>query len=87
MPHRSWDVPGTGQRGGPCRHVRQNHPLHREALLLCAWPDCNEGTARTFIHVAIENGPSPSPSRIVRFEREPAGDPELPAFRWSFSCP
>lgn len=87
MPHRSWDVPGSRHLEASCRHARQNHPLHPEALLICAWPDCNEGTARTFINVAITGGPSPSPSRIVRFDREPAGDPARPAFRWSVSCP
>ncbi len=86
MPLRSWDITGS-RLGGPCRHVRQPHPLHPEALLICAWPDCNEGTARTFIHVAVVNGPSPSPARIVRFDRVPTGDPVMPDFRWSSSCP
>lgn len=61
--------------------------MHPEALLICAWPDCNEGTARSFIHVAIGNGPSPSPAQIVRFDRVPTGDPMMPDFRWSSSCP
>jgi|GEM_PF-375484 len=86
MPLRSLDITGS-RLGGPCRHVRQPHPLHPEALLICAWPDCNEGTARSFIQVAVGNGPSPSPAQIVRFERVPSGDPAMPDFRWRSSCP
>jgi hypothetical protein len=87
MPLGSWDFPGSRHRGARCSHARQTHPLHPEALLICAWPDCNEGTARTFINVAVERSPSRSPSRIVQFDREPAGDPARPTFRWSVSCP
>ena len=84
MPHRKRDLAGNRHAGGPCRHPRQAHPLHVEALLVCAWPECGEGTARTFIQVAIERGITSS--RVVQFDREPSPGEGRMGFRWSQSC-
>ncbi len=85
MPHRKRDLAGNRHAGSPCRHPRQSHPLHVEALLVCAWPGCGEGTARTFIQVAVERGIASS--RVVQFDREFASGEGPKGFRWRASCP
>lgn len=85
MPHRTRAPSRPHHTGGRCRHPRQVHPLHAGALLLCAWPGCGEGTARTYIQVAVERGTMSS--RVVRFDREAASGEGVSSFRWSSSCP
>jgi len=73
----------TGQReGSRCGYPRQLHPLHTGTLLLCAWPGCSEGTAQDFIHVTIERRSITASARIVQYDRESAGDPSGPPYRW-----
>lgn len=86
MPNRQREVPRTRPTAGRCRHRRQVHPLHAEALLFCAWPGCEEGTARPFIQVAVERDAASSPSRVVQFERQSAFAPEGERFHWRASC-
>ena len=65
-----------------CTHVRQRHPLHHEALLVCAWPGCPEGTRNGIIQVPVEDDFGSAPV-LVRFEREtlPLQGARL-SFRW-----
>jgi hypothetical protein len=65
-----------------CNHLRQRHPLHQEALLICAWPGCPEGTRNHMIHVAVEEDVGRTPT-LARFEREtlPQQSGRL-SFRW-----
>ncbi len=62
-----------------CNHLRQRHPLHDEALLVCAWPGCSEGTRNGMIQVRVA-GDSVRAPVLVRFERE-----TLPQQRGRFS--
>jgi hypothetical protein len=52
-----------------CNHLRQRHPLHHEALLICAWPGCPEGTRNGMIQVPVADDFGRAPT-LVRFERE-----------------
>lgn len=65
-----------------CNHLRQRHPLHHEALLICAWPGCPEGTRNGMIQVAVADDFGHAPT-LVRFEREtlPQQGGRL-SFRW-----
>jgi len=65
-----------------CNHLRQRHPLHEEAFLMCAWPGCPEGTRNAIIQVAVSNDIGRTPV-LVRLEREslPQRDSRL-SFRW-----
>jgi hypothetical protein len=65
-----------------CSHVRQRHPLHDEALLVCAWPGCPEGTRNRIIQVPVADDFGREPV-LVRFEREtlPLQGARL-SFRW-----
>ena len=87
MPHRS-DHRCSGWREGlRCRHRRQLHPLHADALLVCAWPGCSEGTAQGSIQVRIElRSSSIVPAKVVQFDRQAAGDGG-PPYRWTESRP
>jgi hypothetical protein len=82
MPHRSHHWCTGWREGVRCGHVRQIHPLHAEAILLCARPGCSEGTARSSIQVRIDLRSSIVPARVVQFDREAAGDGG-PPYRWS----
>jgi len=65
-----------------CGHLRQRNPLRSEALLVCAWPGCPEGTFDVAIQVCVE---AASPGRrevLVELERESLPRGELLAFRW-----
>jgi len=68
-----------------CNHLRQRHPLHEEALLICAWPGCPEGTRNGMIQVPVADDFGHAPT-LVRFERE-----TLPqqsgrfSFRWKIA--
>ena len=68
-----------------CNHLRQRHPLHEEAILMCAWPGCPEGTRNAAIQVAVSDDFGRSPV-LVRLEREslPQDDSRL-SFRWKSS--
>ena len=65
-----------------CSHVRQRHPLHDQALLVCAWPGCPEGTRNRIIQVPVADDFGREPV-LVRFEREtlPLQGARL-SFRW-----
>ena len=65
-----------------CNHLRQRHPLHHEALLVCAWPGCPEGTRNRVIEVPVADGAGRTPV-LGRFEREtlPVQGARL-SFRW-----
>jgi len=65
-----------------CNHLRQRHPLHQEAILMCAWPGCPEGTRNAVIQVAVADDFGRAPV-LVRFEREslPQNGSRL-SFRW-----
>lgn len=65
-----------------CNHLRQRHPLHHEALLVCAWPGCSEGTRNRIIQVPVADDSGRAPV-LVRFEREtlPVHGARL-SFRW-----
>ena len=68
-----------------CNHLRQRHPLHEEAILMCAWPGCPEGTRNTIIQVAVSDEVGRSPV-LARLEREslPQDGSRL-SFRWKGS--
>lgn len=68
-----------------CNHLRQKHPLHGEAILMCAWPGCSEGTRNAIIQVAVSDDFGRAPV-LVRFEREslPQHGSRL-SFRWKSS--
>lgn len=70
-----------GREAARCNHLRQRHPLHVEALLVCAWPGCPEGTRNAVIQVPVADDFDSAPV-LVRFAREslPQGPPL--AFRW-----
>jgi len=64
-----------------CSHLRQRHPLHDEALLVCAWPGCPEGTRNGVIQVRVADDSGRS-SVLARFERETLPQGPRLAFRW-----
>lgn len=66
-----------------CRHPQQRHPFYAEAFLLCAWPECPQGTLRTSIEVTVGAWSAAAGRRLAVFQREehPAGP--KPIFRWS----
>jgi len=64
-----------------CSHLRQRHPLHDEALLVCAWPGCPEGTRNGVIQVRVADDSGRS-SVLARFERETLPHGPRLAFRW-----
>ena len=68
-----------------CTHLRQRHPLHEEAILMCAWPGCPEGTRNAVIQVAVSEDFGRTPV-LVRLEREslPQRGSRL-SFRWKRS--
>ena len=81
------DVPASlwGRDAARCNHLRQKHPLHQEAILMCAWPGCPEGTRNDVIQVAVSDDFGRSPV-LVRLERELlAQDGSRPGFRWKNS--
>lgn len=71
-----------GRDSSRCTHLRQRHPLHDEALLVCAWPGCPEGTRNPVIQVPVSNDFGPL-ADVARFEREtvPQQGARL-SFRW-----
>ena len=71
-----------GRDASRCTHLRQRHPLHEEAILMCAWPGCPEGTRNTIIQVAVSDDVGRSPV-LARLEREslPQDGSRL-SFRW-----
>ena len=78
------DVPAShwGRDVTRCNHLRQRHPLHEEAILMCAWPGCPEGTRNAVIQVAVSDDFGRSPV-LVRLERESL--PQIGSrlsFRW-----
>jgi hypothetical protein len=81
------DVPASlwGRDVTRCNHLRQRHPLHDEAILMCAWPGCPEGTRNDVLKVAVSDDFGRAPV-LVRFEREslPQHDSRL-SFRWKSS--
>jgi hypothetical protein len=64
-----------------CNHLRQRHPLHDEAVLVCAWPGCPEGTRNGVIQVPISDDFGRA-SVLVRLERESFSQGQRMAFRW-----
>ncbi len=67
-----------------CTHLRQRHPLHDEALLVCAWPGCPEGTRNPVIQVPVSDDFGPL-GDVARFERETVpqqGAGARLSFRW-----
>jgi hypothetical protein len=64
-----------------CNHLRQRHPLQDEALLVCAWPGCPEGTRNGVIQVAISDDFGRAPV-LIRFERESFAQGARRAYRW-----
>jgi hypothetical protein len=64
-----------------CSHLRQRHPLHDEALLVCAWPGCPEGTRNGVIQVPVADDFGRS-SVLARFERETFPQGSRLVFRW-----
>ena len=64
-----------------CNHLRQRHPLHDEAFLVCAWPGCPAGTRNGVIQVSVADDFDRS-SVLARFERETLPKGARPAFRW-----
>ena len=75
-------APLWGRDVARCNHLRQRHPLHHEALLICAWPGCPEGTRNGMIQVPVADDFGRAPT-LVRFEREtlPQQRGRL-SFRW-----
>lgn len=71
-----------GRDASRCTHLRQRHPLHDEALLVCAWPGCPEGTRNPVIQVPVTDDSGPL-ADVARFEREtvPQQGARL-SFRW-----
>ena len=74
-----------GRDATRCNHLRQRHPLHEEAILMCAWPGCPEGTRNAVIQVAVSDDFGGAPV-LVRLEREflPQQGSRL-SFRWKSS--
>ena len=68
-----------------CNHLRQRHPLHEEAILMCAWPGCPEGTRSAVIQVIVSEDVGSAPVMVL-LEREslPQQDARL-SFRWKSS--
>ena len=64
-----------------CNHLRQRHPLHEEALLVCAWPGCPEGTRNGVIQVPMSDDFGHAPV-LLRLERESFAQGARLAFRW-----
>jgi hypothetical protein len=64
-----------------CKHLRQRHPLHDEALLVCAWPGCPEGTWNGVIQVPISDDFGRA-QVLTRFERESVEQGPRLTFRW-----
>lgn len=77
------EVPASlwGRDVARCDHLRQRQPLHAEALLVCAWPGCPEGTRNGVIQVAISDDFGHAPV-LIRFERESLAQGTRPAYRW-----
>jgi len=73
-----------GRDASRCTHLRQRHPLHDEALLVCAWPGCPEGTRNPVIQVPVSDDFGPL-ADVARFERESVpqqGAGARLSFRW-----
>jgi hypothetical protein len=70
-----------GRDASRCNHLRQRHPLHDEALLVCAWPGCPEGTRNGVIQVPVVDDFGRS-SVLARFERQTSSQGARLAFRW-----
>jgi hypothetical protein len=70
-----------GRVAARCNHLRQRHPLHGEALLVCAWPGCSEGTRNGVIQVLVADDLGRVPV-LVRFERQSLPQGPRLAFRW-----
>jgi len=68
-----------------CNHLRQRHPLHEHAILMCAWPGCSEGTRSAAIQVTVADDLGRAPV-LVLLEREslPQQGSRL-SFRWRSS--
>ena len=77
------EVPASlwGRDVARCNHLPQRHPLHSEALLVCAWPGCPEGTRDGVLQVPIANDFGRSPV-LARFERESLPQGLRLTFRW-----
>ena len=71
-----WDRDATR-----CNHLRQRHPLHDEALLVCAWPECPEGTRTGVIQVPVADDFGSAPV-LARFERQAVPKGPRLAFCW-----
>jgi len=67
--------------GAHCTHLRQRHPLHDEALLICAWPGCPEGTRNGVIQVPVADDFGGEPV-LARFKRETLQQGPRFSFRW-----
>jgi hypothetical protein len=70
-----------GRDGAHCTHLRQRHPLHDEALLVCAWPGCPEGTRNGVIQVPVADDFGSAPV-LARFKRETLQHGARLSFRW-----
>ena len=70
-----------GRDATRCSHLRQRHPLHGEAMLVCAWPGCPEGTRNGVIQVPVADDFASAPV-LVRFERQSLPQGPRLAFRW-----
>ena len=70
-----------GRDGVRCAHLRQRHPLNDEALLVCAWPGCPEGTRNGVIQVPVADDFGSAPV-LARFERESLQQGARLSFRW-----
>ena len=67
-----------GRDPARCSHLRQ---LHGEALLVCAWPGCPEGTRNGVIQVSVADDFGSAPV-LIRFERQFVPQGRRLGFRW-----
>jgi hypothetical protein len=82
MPPPAGDPSQAHAVSARCAHLRQRNPLRSDALLVCAWPGCPEGTLHCAIQVCVE---AASPWRrevLVELERESMPRGERFTFRW-----
>ena len=85
MPHTEVHPSLWHRDAARCGHLRQRHPLHDEALLVCAWPGCPEGTVSVIIQVPVTDDRAGKNVVLVRFERESVSRGDRLAFRWRSS--
>lgn len=81
MPVSEAPVSLRGRDPALCNHLRQRHPLDGEALLVCAWPGCPEGTRNGVIQVSVADDFGSAPV-LIRFERQFVPQGRRLGFRW-----